>query len=105
MLGSATANFYNDAFARQGLGEQVAEVQRPWREGRRDEAARLVPRDIGQKTNLPGTPAMIADRIRLYRAAGISTLAVKLEGPLRTRLDILARLIGLVGEINRERPA
>jgi hypothetical protein len=63
MLGSATANFYNDAFARQGLGEQVAEVQRPWREGRRDEAARLVPRDIGQKTNLLGTPAMIADRI------------------------------------------
>jgi hypothetical protein len=105
MLGSATANFYNDAFARQGLGEQVAEVQRPWREGRRDEAARLVPRDIGQKTNLLGTPAMIADRVRLYREAGVSTLSLKLDGPLRTRLDALAQMTDIVNEVNREQPA
>jgi hypothetical protein len=80
-------------------------VQRLWRDGRRDEAARLVPREIGRQTNLLGTAAMIADRIRLYRGAGITTLAVKIDGPLRARLDILARLIDLVGEINRERPA
>jgi F420-dependent oxidoreductase-like protein len=104
-MGSATKNFYNDAFARQGFGEQVAEVQRLWRGGRRDEAARQVPREIGQKTNLLGTPAMIADRIRLHRAAGVSTLSLKLDGPLRTRLDILAQMIDLVDEINREQPA
>ena len=100
-MGSATKNFYNDAFARQGFGEQVAEVQRLWRDGRRDEAARLVPHEIGQKTNLLGTPAMIAERIRLNRAAGVSTLSLKLDGPLRTRLDTLARVIDLVAEINR----
>jgi alkanesulfonate monooxygenase SsuD/methylene tetrahydromethanopterin reductase-like flavin-dependent oxidoreductase (luciferase family) len=104
-MGSATRNFYNDAFARQGFGEQVAEVQRLWRDGRRDEAARQVPREIGSKTNLLGTPAMIADRIRLHRAAGVSTLSLKLDGPLRTRLDTLAQMIDLVGEINREQPA
>jgi len=104
-MGSATKNFYNDAFARQGFGEQVAEVQRLWRDGRRDEAARQVPREIGRKTNLLGTPAMIRDRIRLHRAAGVSTLSLKLDGPLRTRLDILAQMIDLVGEINREQPA
>lgn len=104
-MGSATKNFYNDAFARQGFGEQVAEVQRLWRDGRRDEAARQVPREIGSKTNLLGTPAMIADRIRLHRAAGVSTLSLKLDGPLRTRLDTLAQMIDLVGEINREQPA
>ena len=104
-MGSATTNFYNDAFARQGLGEQVAAVQRLWRDGRRDEAARLVPHEIGQKTNLLGTPAMIAERIRLYRGAGVSTLSLKLDGPLGTRLDTLAQMIELVGEINREQPA
>ncbi len=93
------------ALARQGFGEQVAEVQRLWRDGRRDEAARLVPREIGQKTSLLGTPAMIADRIRLHRAAGVSTLSLKLDGPLRTRLDTLAQMIDLVDEINREQPA
>ena len=100
-MGSATRNFYNDAFARQGFGEQVAEVQRLWRDGRRDEAARLVPREIGQRTNLLGTPAMIAERIRRHRAAGVSTLSLKLDGPLRPRLDTLAQMIDLVGEVNR----
>jgi F420-dependent oxidoreductase-like protein len=103
-MGSATTNFYNDAFARQGFGEQVAEVARLWRDGRRDEAARLVPREIGQRTNLLGTPAMIADRVRLYRDAGVSTLSLKLSGPLRSRVDTLARMVDLVGEINREQP-
>jgi F420-dependent oxidoreductase-like protein len=103
-MGSATTNFYNDAFARQGFGDQVAEVQRLWRAGRRDEAAALVPREIGARTNLLGTPAMIAQRLRLYRAAGITTLSVKLDGPLAARLDTLAQLADLVGALNQEPP-
>jgi F420-dependent oxidoreductase-like protein len=101
-MGSATKNFYNDAFARQGFGEPVAQVQRLWRDGRRDEAARLVPREIGRGTNLLGTPAMVRDRIRLHRDAGVTTLSAKLDGPLRARLDALAQLLDLVGEVNRE---
>jgi F420-dependent oxidoreductase-like protein len=104
-MGSATKNFYNDAFARQGFGDQVAEVQQLWRDGRRDEAARLVPHEIGQKTNLLGTPGMIRDRVRLYREAGVSTLSLKLDGPLRSRLDTLAQMTDIVGEVNQEQPA
>jgi F420-dependent oxidoreductase-like protein len=104
-MGSGTTNFYNEAFARQGFGEEVRTVQRLWREGRRDEAARLVPLAIGQKTNLLGTAAMVRERVRLYRGAGIGTLAVKLSGPLQTRLDTLAQLMELVDEVNREEPA
>ena len=96
---------FNEAFARQGFGEEVRTVQRLWREGRRDEAARLVPLAIGQKTNLLGTAAMVRERVRLYRGAGIGTLAVKLSGPLQTRLDTLAQLMELVDEVNREEPA
>jgi F420-dependent oxidoreductase-like protein len=102
-MGSGTKNFYNDAFARQGFGEEVRAVQRLWRDGRRDEAARLVPHAIGQKTNLLGTPAMIRERIRLYRRAGVSTLALKLAGPLDTRLAALAQMIELADEVNRSR--
>jgi F420-dependent oxidoreductase-like protein len=104
-MGTATKNFYNDAFARQGFGDQVAEVQQLWLDGRRDEAARLVPLEIGQKTNLLGTPGMIRDRVRLYRAAGVSTLSLKLDGPLRTRLDTLAQMTDIVGEVNQEQSA
>jgi len=52
--------------------------------------------------NLLGTPAMIRERIRLYRRAGVSTLALKLAGPLDARLATLAELIELAGEVNRE---
>jgi F420-dependent oxidoreductase-like protein len=104
-MGSATKNFYNDAFARQGFGDQVAEVQQLWLDGRRDEAARLVPLEIGEKTNLLGTPGMIRERVRLYRAAGVSTLSLKLDGPLRTRLDTLAQMTDIVSEVNQENPA
>jgi Luciferase-like monooxygenase len=104
-MGSGTTNFYNEAFARQGFGDEVRTVQRLWAEGRREEAARLVPLAIGQKTNLLGTAAMVRERVRLYRGAGIGTLAVKLSGPLRTRLDTLAQLTELVDEVNREEPA
>ena len=42
-MGSGSANFYNEAFGRQGFGDEVRAVQRLWRDGRRDEATRLVP--------------------------------------------------------------
>ncbi|MDQ1565628.1 MAG: hypothetical protein QOF96_508, partial [Actinomycetota bacterium] len=66
-MGSRKTNFYNAAFARQGFADDVAAVQDLWLAGRREEAADRVPRDIGLKTNLLGTPAMVKDRLRLYR--------------------------------------
>jgi hypothetical protein len=42
-LGSATSNFYNEAFARQGFGDDVCEVQRLWLSGDQDAARKRVP--------------------------------------------------------------
>jgi alkanesulfonate monooxygenase SsuD/methylene tetrahydromethanopterin reductase-like flavin-dependent oxidoreductase (luciferase family) len=101
-MGSGTRNFYNDALTRQGFGEEVRAVQQLWRDGHREEAARLVPDAIGEKTNLLDPPAMISERIRLYRRAGVSTLALKLSGPLNARLATLAQMIELTDEVNRQ---
>jgi F420-dependent oxidoreductase-like protein len=101
-MGSRKTNFYNAAFARQGFADDVAAVQDLWLAGRREEAADRVPRDIGLKTNLLGTPAMVKDRLRLYRRAGITTLQAKLDGDLRHKVDTLAQLIDLVHEVNTE---
>jgi F420-dependent oxidoreductase-like protein len=100
-MGSGSANFYNEAFARQGFGEQVQAVQRLWLDGRRDEARRLVPRAIGARTNLLGTPAMIRDRLRQYRDAGVRTLLVKLSGGLPDRLATLGQILELVRSFNQ----
>jgi F420-dependent oxidoreductase-like protein len=101
-MGSRQQNFYNDAFARQGYGDDVAAVQDLWLAGRRDQAADRVPLELGLRTNLLGTPAMIAERLRLYRDAGITTLQAKLPGDPGSRLDTLARLIELVSQVSQE---
>jgi F420-dependent oxidoreductase-like protein len=103
-MGGKETNFYNAAFARQGFADDVAAVQALWLDGRREEAAARVPLEIGFKTNLLGTPAMVKDRLRLYRAAGITTLQAKLAGDVRSKLDTLALLIDLVNEVNEEEP-
>jgi F420-dependent oxidoreductase-like protein len=102
-MGSATTNFYNDAFARQGFGEDVREVQRLWRAGDQDAARRRVPTEIGLRTNLIGTDDLVRARLRLYRDAGISTLRTGVgSGDLDTRLADLERLLGLVRDVNNE---
>jgi len=102
-MGSPTRNFYNDAFARQGYGEDVREVQRLWLAGDRDAAGRRVPTAIGLGTNLVGTEDMVRERLRLYRDAGITTLRAGLPaGDLDARLDQLGRLLELVSAVNAE---
>jgi F420-dependent oxidoreductase-like protein len=101
-MGSKDTNFYNAAFTRQGFGDDVNAVQSLWLAGRREEAAERVPLELGWKTNLLGTPAMVKDRLRHYRTAGITTLQAKLDGPLQHKLDTLAQLVDLVTEVNAE---
>ena len=99
-MGSATTNFYNEAFARQGWGDDVRDVQRLWLAGDREGAQRRVPIEIGLGTNLIGTEAMVAERLRRYHAAGIDVLRVGLAGDLGARLTDLGRLLDLVAVVN-----
>jgi alkanesulfonate monooxygenase SsuD/methylene tetrahydromethanopterin reductase-like flavin-dependent oxidoreductase (luciferase family) len=66
------------------------------------EAAARVPAELGRATNLLGTPAMVTDRLRLYRDAGVDTLQAKLDGDYASRLDTLAQLIDLVDQVSSE---
>ena len=101
-MGSKSQNFYNAAFERQGFGDDVDAVQDLWIAGRRDEAADRVPIEIGMHTNLLGTPAMVKERLRRYRAAGITTLQAKIPGGTSQQLDAVAQLVDLVHEVNNE---
>jgi F420-dependent oxidoreductase-like protein len=101
-MGSAKQNFYNAAFERQGFGDDVAEVQALWLDGKREAAAARVPIEIGMHTNLLGAPSMVKERLRKYRAAGINTLQAKLAGNSTEELDAIAQLIDLVREVNCE---
>ena len=105
-MGSAATNFYNDAFDRQGFGDDVRDVQRLWLAGDKEAAGRRVPDAIGFRTNLIGTDDTVRDRLRLYRQAGVTTLRIGLQGPpgddIDRQLGDLARLLELVEGVNAE---
>jgi F420-dependent oxidoreductase-like protein len=96
-MGSRQHNFYNDAFKRAGYVDAAQEVQRLWLDGKRDEAAARVPDELAVKVNLLGTEAMVRERLRVHRDAGVTTLRVDPAGAtVSARLDTLARVMDLL---------
>jgi F420-dependent oxidoreductase-like protein len=102
-MGSRRDNFYNAAFHRAGYADEALAVQSLWLGGKRDAAAALVPDEMVVQANLLGTEAMVFDRIRAYRDAGITTLRVDPDGATTAeRLETLGRVIRLVEAVNAE---
>ena len=100
-MGSRASNFYNNAFARQGFGADVAEVQRLWAAGDRAAAAARVPIEIGLGTNLIGPPEVVRERLRAYRDCGVTTLRVQpVAGDLRESISVLGTLVDLARDVN-----
>ena len=96
-MGSRQHNFYNDAYRRAGYDDVAREVQRLWLEGRREDAAARVPDELVLKTNLLGTEAMVRERLRRYRAAGLDAVRVEPAGDtLDARVATLGRLLELI---------
>lgn len=97
-MGTASKNFYNDAFARQGYGDDVEAVRQLWAAGERDAAAARVPIEIGFGTNLVGPPRMIRQRLVDYERAGVTTLRINLNRPFDRLVAELEVLLDLVAE-------
>jgi F420-dependent oxidoreductase-like protein len=98
-MGSRQHNFYNAAYRRAGYADEAVAVQKLWLEGRRDEAAALVPDEMVLQSNLLGTEAMVRERIRKHRDAGVNTIRVQPEGAtMEERLETLARVVRIIRE-------
>ena len=96
-MGSATSNFYNDAYSRQGWADVAARVRERWQAGDRDGAAGLVTDEMVLATTLIGTEDMVRARLRTWREAGVDTVRLYPAGDtLAARLDNLGRGIDLV---------
>lgn len=81
-MGSAQTNFYNEAFQRSGFQEEAKEIQRLWIDGRRDEAAKIVPDAMITEFGAVGTPEMVRQRFETYAAAGVSGITVRFDPSL-----------------------
>lgn len=96
-MGSASTNYYNDAYRRQGWAEVAGQVRQAWQSGDRAAAAALVPDEMVLATTLIGTETMVRDRLAVWKSAGIDTVRLYPAGDdLTARLTTLERAIALV---------
>lgn len=89
-MGSREHNFYNRLAQRMGYGREAAEIQERYLAGDREGAAAAVPHDLIDSTTLVGPVARVADRMRAYADAGVTTLTLAPAG--LTREERLANL-------------
>ncbi|MEW2508075.1 LLM class flavin-dependent oxidoreductase [Amycolatopsis sp. NPDC047767] len=100
-MGSATTNFYNSAYSRQGWSEIAAEVQLLWQAGRHADAAALITDDMIFATTLIGTESMVRERLGAWRDRGITTVRFYPAGStVAEKLDNLGRAIDLAHNLS-----
>ncbi len=75
-MGAKGRNFYNDLARRLGYEKEAEAIQDAYLDGRKDEAASLVPAELLERTSLIGTEAYVRDRLAAYRHTGVTTLNV-----------------------------
>jgi F420-dependent oxidoreductase-like protein len=103
-MGSASTNFYNQAYSRQGWADVATEVRERWQAGDRDGAADMVTDDMVLGTTLIGTEPMVRQRLSVWRDAGVDTVRLYPAGDtLDDRLTTLGRAIEIVDEISDRR--
>ncbi|MFJ2440384.1 MULTISPECIES: LLM class F420-dependent oxidoreductase [unclassified Streptomyces] len=79
-MGSRKQNFYNQLARRMGYEKEAVEVQDKYLAGDKDGAAAALPHDLIDSTTLLGRVDRIADRMREYAAAGVTTLTLAPSG-------------------------
>jgi F420-dependent oxidoreductase-like protein len=88
-MGARGRNFYFTLAERLGYGTEARRIQDAYLDGRKDEAAALVPAELLERTSLIGPEGYVRERLAAFREAGVTTLTVTPLGqthPDRVRL-------------------
>jgi len=73
-MGSRERNFYNAMVRRYGFEEAADEVQDLYLSGKKEEAAAALPAELIDQLTLCGPRDRVAERLAVYREAGVGTL-------------------------------
>ncbi|RJL31268.1 LLM class F420-dependent oxidoreductase [Bailinhaonella thermotolerans] len=75
-MGAKGKNFYNDLARRYGYEKEAERIQDLYLQGKKDEAAKLVPYELLEKMSLVGSEGFVRDRIAAMKESGVTTLNV-----------------------------
>jgi len=95
-MGARGRNFYNALARRLGYEAEAQQIQDAYLDGRKDEAAALVPADLLEKTSLIGPEGYVRERLAAWREAGVTTLTLTpLAGTHAGRVRLIERAADL----------
>ena len=75
-MGARGANFYNDMAVAFGFADEAKAIQDLYLDGKKDEAAKLVPTEWLDKAQLIGPKSYVQERLAAYKEAGINVLSI-----------------------------
>ena len=90
-MGAKGKNFYNSLTQRYGFEGAAAEIQELYLGGHKGDAAMAVPDELVDEIALVGPKERIAERLSMWREAGISTLVVQTKQ--KEALAVMAELL------------
>ena len=76
-MGARGKNFYNDLARRYGYEDEARTIQDLYLDGRKDEAAAVVPEELVRAVSLVGPQSHVAERVAAFRDAGVTTLVLQ----------------------------
>jgi F420-dependent oxidoreductase-like protein len=80
-MGAKGRNFYNDLVTRYGYEQEAEQIQDLYLDGKKDEAAKLVPDELLEGTSLCGSEGYVRERLAAYKESGVTVLNVTPIGP------------------------
>src|SRR3546814_12330988 len=80
-MGAKGKNFYNDLVCRYGFEEEAAKIQDLYLDGKKKEAAELVPDALLEAMTLCGSEGYVKERIAAHKESGVTVLNVTPIGP------------------------
>ena len=88
-MGAKGRNFYNDLVCRYGFEKEAEQIQDLYLDGKKEEAAALVPDDLLEATTMCGDEGYVKERLAAFRESGVSMLNIT---PIGDAADIVGKL-------------
>ncbi|MFF2109096.1 LLM class F420-dependent oxidoreductase [Rhodococcus koreensis] len=92
-MGAPELNFHAQVYTRMGYGEQVDEIGRLFRAGRKDEAAAVVPDEMVTETMIIGNVDEVRADVKRWADAGVTMLLVSCRDADHVR-ELSAAVLG-----------
>jgi F420-dependent oxidoreductase-like protein len=80
-MGSRQKNFYNRLVRRYGFEDAATTIQGLYLDGKKQEAAAAIPRELIDLVTMCGPRERVRERLEVYRDAGVETLIASVMGP------------------------